>query len=27
MRMMFWTYLVLTVAGVVFYSIVGLTHN
>jgi hypothetical protein len=26
-RTMFWTYVVLIVAGLVFYSIVGITHN
>jgi hypothetical protein len=26
-RTMFWTYVVLIVAGVVFYSIIGLTHH
>jgi hypothetical protein len=26
-RTMFWTYLLLTVAGIVVYSIIGLTHN
>jgi hypothetical protein len=27
MRVMFWTWIVLITAGIVFYSIIGLTHN
>jgi hypothetical protein len=26
-RTMFWTYLLVTVAGIVFFSIIGVTHN
>jgi hypothetical protein len=27
MRVMFWTWIVLIAAGIVFYSIIGLTHH
>jgi hypothetical protein len=27
MRVMFWTWIVLITAGIVFYSVIGLTHN
>jgi len=27
MRTMFWTWIVLITAGIVFYSVIGLAHN
>jgi hypothetical protein len=27
MRVMFWTWITLLVAGIVFYSVIGLTHH